>query len=98
MKITPLDDLVTCVKQKESDQTKGGLYLPKSGSLLDQGSLVADVVAVGPNVKSEKIKVGGKILFHNSPQWLKHEIEDLSGKKVEYIVISERNISAVLED
>lgn len=95
MKIVPLDDMIVTIVEPKSDQTKGGLYLPKSGNLLDQGSVVAKVVAVGPNVKSEKIKVGGYVMYHNSPQWLKHEDDDTRTK---YTVISERNVSAVVED
>lgn len=95
MKVVPLDDMVVTVIRPKSDQTKSGLYLPKSGNLLDQGSVIAEVVAVGPNVKSTEIKVGGYVMFHNSPQWLKHEDEET---KTKYTVISERNIGAVVKD
>lgn len=95
--LKPIHDMIDCIVIPETDQTKGGLYLPKSKSLLNQGSLVATVVSVGPNAK--EVKPGDKIVFHNSPQWLKHEIEEkVAGKemKIEHIIISEQNVSSII--
>lgn len=100
-RIEPLGDMIVCVKRDESDQTAGGFYLPNSKSLLNQGSLVAKVTGVGPEVSN--VKVGDDVVFHNSPQWLKHELEEMDEKlgkkvKVEYTLISVKNVSGIIRE
>ena len=90
MKIKPLADRVVIKLVEEEETTKGGLIL--SGSAKEKPQ-VAEVIAVGPGVKDNKmqVKVGDKVITSK-----------FSGTEVkiegnEYIIVKENDILAIVE-
>ena len=96
MKLRPLGDHVIVKPSKAEEVTKSGIFLPDTADKEkpEQG----EVVAIGPGKLLENgnrapiaVKVGEKVVFKKySPDEVK--IED-----VEYFVLSESDIMAVIE-
>ena len=90
MKIIPLADRVVIKTVEVEETTKGGLILTGSAKEKPQ---VAEVIAVGPGVKDNKmqVKVGDKVITSK-----------FSGTEVkiegnEYIIVKENDILAIVE-
>ncbi|HZJ84777.1 MAG TPA: co-chaperone GroES [Syntrophomonadaceae bacterium] len=95
MKIQPLADrLVLKVAEVAEEKTKSGLYVPDSAKEKPQE---AEVLAAGPGALNEKgeripmeVKVGDKVIFS------KYAGLDVKIDGEEYLVLSERDILAIL--
>lgn len=96
MKIQPLADrLVLKVAEVAEEKTKSGLYVPDSAKEKPQE---AEVLAVGPGVLNDKgervaleVKVGDKVIFS------KYAGMEIKVEGEEYLVLSERDILAILK-
>jgi len=88
--IKPLGARVLIKKDEALEKTAGGLIL--SGSAKEEQQQ-ATVVAVGPGTEDEKmqIKVGDKVIFS------KYGGTDLKYKGVEYTILNQKDILAVVE-
>jgi chaperonin GroES len=97
MKIQPLRDQVLILRAQEEEKTRGGLlYIP---STAQTKSVEGTVLKVGPGkllengeLRPMSVKEGDKVLFE---KYGDREIE-VDGQK--FVLISEDNISAVLEN
>ena len=90
MKLKPLADRVVVKLVEAEETTKGGIILTGSAKEKPQ---VAEVIAVGPGVKDNKmqVKVGDKVITSK-----------FSGTEVkiegnEYIIVKENDILAIVE-
>lgn len=88
--IKPLGARVVIKKMEAEEKTEGGLLL--SGSAKEKPQQ-AEVLAVGPGTKDEpmELKVGDKVIFS------KYGGSELKYKGVEYTIISQKDILAVVE-
>ncbi|MEA4989026.1 MAG: co-chaperone GroES [Anaerovorax sp.] len=94
MNIKPLGDRVVIKKLEAEEKTKSGIVLP--GAAKEQPQM-AEVVAVGPGgvvegkeVKME-VKVGDHVIFS------KYAGTEVKYDGVEYTIVSQRDILAVVE-
>jgi len=92
--LKPLADRVVVKKLDAEDKTSGGIVLPDTAKEKPQQ---AEVLAVGPGKIDEKgarqpmeVKVGDKVLF------AKYSGTEVKIESVEYIILSERDILAVI--
>ena len=95
MKLVPLGDRVVLKQVVAEETTKSGIVLPGQTKEKPQQ---AEVVAVGPGgmvdgkeVKME-VKVGDKVIYS------KYSGTDVKLDDVEYIVVKQSDIVAVIED
>ena len=95
MKLVPLGDRVVLKQLVAEETTKSGIVLPGQKKEKPQQ---AEVVAVGPGgmvdgkeVKME-VKVGDKVIYS------KYSGTDVKLDDVEYIVVKQSDIVAVIED
>ena len=95
MKLRPLLDKVVLKKVEAVETTKAGIILPDSAKEKPEVSVI---VAVGPGgmvdgkeVKME-VKVGDKVIYS------KYSGTDVKLDDVEYIVVKQSDIVAVIED
>jgi chaperonin GroES len=94
LQLKPLADRVVVKKLDAEDKTSGGIVLPDTAKEKPQQ---AEVLAVGPGKIDEKgarqpmeVKVGDKVLF------AKYSGTEVKIESVEYIILSERDILAVI--
>lgn len=97
MKLRPLGSRVIVKPVTKEEVTASGLYLPDTASKErpEQG----EVIEVGPGDMQENgsrhemsVKVGDKVLFK------KYALDEFKLDDVEYLVLSEKDIIAVLEN
>ena len=95
MKLVPLGDRVVLKQLEAEETTKSGIVLPGQTKEKPQQ---AEVLAVGPGgmvdgkeVKME-VKVGDKVIYS------KYSGTDVKLDDVEYIVVKQSDIVAVIED
>ena len=95
MKLVPLGDRVVLKQLVAEETTKSGIVLPGQNKEKPQQ---AEVVAVGPGglvdgkeVKME-VKVGDKVIYS------KYSGTDVKLDDVEYIVVKQSDIVAIIED
>lgn len=90
MGIKPLGDRVVIKRVEAEEKTASGIVLPGQAKEMPQ---IADVVAVGPGTKDEKmeLKISDKVIFSQyggTP--VKYAGED-------FIILSQKDILAVVE-
>lgn len=83
--IKPLADRVVAVRVEAKAQTASGLYLPETSK---EKPVVADVVAVGPDVKH--LKVGNKIIYKE------YSTTELKVDGTEYLIVKEEDVLATV--
>ena len=94
MKLRPLGDRVVIKRVEAEETTKGGIILTSAAKEKPQ---MAEVVAVGPggvidgNEVKMELKVGDKVLFS------KYAGSEVKFEGEEYIILSEKEILAVVE-
>ena len=94
MKLNPLGDRVVLKREEAEEKTASGLFL--AGSAKEQPQL-AEVVAVGPGALVDgkripmEVKVGDKVFYG------KYGGSEIKIDGVEYIVISQSEIMAVVK-
>lgn len=81
--IAPLADRVVAVREEAKTQTASGLYLPDNAK---EKPVVAQVKAVGPDVKS--LKTGDKIVYKE------YSTTELKVDGVEYLIVKEEDVLA----
>ncbi|MFC1574573.1 co-chaperone GroES [Gemmatimonadota bacterium] len=93
-KIQPLADRVVVEALEETEQMRGGLYIPDTAKEKPQQGII---IAVGPGKLSEEgariepdVKVGQKVLYG------KYSGTDVSVDGVEYLILRESDILAVI--
>ena len=95
-KLAPLADRVVVRALEESEQRRGGLYIPDTAKEKPQQG---EVIAAGPGKFDEKggqripmdVKVGDKVLY------AKYAGTEFKIDDVEYLIISQKDILAVVE-
>ena len=93
MKIKPLGDRVVIKNLEAEETTKGGIILTNSAK---EKPVMAEVLAVGPggNVDGKEIKmnveVGQKVIYS------KYAGTEVKYEGVEYIIVSQRDILAIV--
>jgi chaperonin GroES len=95
LQLKPLADRIVVKKLEAEEKTAGGIVLPDTAKEKPQQ---AEVLAVGPGRFDEKgtnrqpmeVKVGDKVLF------AKYSGTEVKIDGVEYIILSERDILAVI--
>jgi chaperonin GroES len=80
-KVNPIRDLVVAVKDEPAQQTSGGVFIPTASQ---QKPIMANVVAVGPDVK--EIKIGDRIVYKE------YSTTDLKLGDKEYLIIKEADV------
>ncbi len=97
MKIKPLSDNVLIEPVEQSEQSKGGILLPKTADKdrPEQGK----IIAVGPGKKDSsgkinpmELKVGDKVLF------TKYGPTEIKVDDVEYLIAKQDEILAIIEE
>jgi chaperonin GroES len=95
-KIQPLADRVVVQALSDSEQTRGGLYIPDTAKEKPQQG---EVVAVGPGKLSDEgarlepdVKVGDRVLYG------KYSGTEVTVSGEEYLILRESDILAVLRD
>ena len=83
--IKPLGDRVVAVREKTSNKTASGLYLPESSK---EKPVVAIVEAVGPDVKT--LKKGDKIVYKE------YSTTELKINGTEYLIVKVEDVLATL--
>jgi chaperonin GroES len=83
--IKPLADRVVAVRIEAQSKTTSGLYLPDNAK---EKPVVAEVVAIGPNVKS--LKLGDKIVYKE------YSTTELKVENKEYIIVKEEDVLATV--
>jgi chaperonin GroES len=83
--IKPLADRVVAVRQAAETKTASGLYLPDSSK---EKPVMAEVKAVGPDVKS--LKIGDRIVYKE------YSTTELKIDNVEYLIVKEEDVLATV--
>ena len=83
--IKPLADRVVAVRIEAAEKTASGLYLPDTAK---EKPVVAEVKAVGPDVKS--VKKGEKILYKE------YSTTEIKIDGAEYLIVKEEDILATV--
>jgi chaperonin GroES len=83
--IKPLADRIVAVKEETPNKTASGILLPESAK---EKSVIAKVVAVGPDVKS--LKVGDRIVYKE------YSTTNLKIDKEEYLIVKEEDVLATV--
>jgi chaperonin GroES len=83
--IKPLADRVVAVREEAATKTASGLYLPDNSK---EKPVLANVVAVGPDVKS--LKVGDKIVYKE------YSTTELKVNGTEYLIVKEEDVLATV--
>jgi chaperonin GroES len=83
--IKPLADRVVAVKEEAKTKTASGLYLPDNAK---EKSVVAEIKAVGPDVKT--VKIGEKIIYKE------YSANEFKIDGTEYLLIKEEDILATV--
>ena len=95
MKLKPLKDNVLIQVLEAEDKTKGGLFLPDTAKEKPQEAKVIAVGAgrraKGGKIVTPSVKKGNKILFG------KYSGTEVKIEGEEYLIISEKDILAILE-
>ena len=81
----PLGDRVVAVREKTSNKTASGLYLPDSAK---EKPVMAIVEAVGPEVKT--LKKGNRIVYKE------YSTTELKIDGREYLIVKEEDVLATL--
>ncbi len=96
MKVKPLHDRVLVQRLEEEEKTKGGIIIPDTAKEKPQQG---KVIAVGPGRLNEKgervpmsVKENDKVLFS------KYAGNEIQINGVEYLIMREDDILAILED
>lgn len=95
MKLKPLGDKVVLKQMVEEETTKSGIVLPGAAKEKPQQ---AEVVAVGPGGVIDgkevvmQVKVGDKVIYS------KYSGTEVKLDGVEYIVVKQNDIVAIVED
>jgi chaperonin GroES len=96
MNLRPLGDRVIVKAATKEEMSKGGILLPDTANKErpEQG----EIIAVGPGKIDEKgnrvpmnVKVGDKVVFK------KYSPDEIKIDEVEYLVVSESDLMAVIE-
>ncbi|MGN0154801.1 MAG: co-chaperone GroES [Lachnospiraceae bacterium] len=94
MQLKPLGDRVVLKQQKPEEKTKSGIILPDSAKEKPQEAIV---VAVGPGVKKDgksvemQVKEGDKVIYSE------YAGTDVKLEDTEYIIVSQKDIIAIVE-
>jgi len=83
--IKPLADRVVAVREQSASRTTSGLYLPENAK---EKPVVANVVAIGPDVKT--LKIGDKIVYKD------YATTELKVNDVDYLIIKEEDVLATV--
>jgi len=83
--IKPLADRVVAVREEVQAKTASGLYLPDNAK---EKPVIANVVAVGPDVKS--LKVGDRIVYKE------YSTTELKINDKEYLIVKEEDVLATV--
>lgn len=83
--IKPLSDKIVAVKLEAATKTASGLYLPDSAK---EKSSVAQVIAVGPDVKGVKVK--------DNIVYKEYSITNLSIDNKDYLIVKEEDVLATV--
>jgi len=83
--IKPLADRVVAVREEVQAKTASGLYLPDN---VKEKPVIANVVAVGPDVKS--LKVGDRIVYKE------YSTTELKINDKEYLIVKEEDVLATV--
>lgn len=83
--IKPLADRVVAARVEAAEKTASGLYLPDNAK---EKPVVAEVQAVGPDVKS--VKKGDKILYKE------YSTTEIKINGTEYLIVKEEDILATV--
>ena len=83
--IKPLADRVVAVREAPKTKTASGLYLPDNAK---EKPVVAEVKAVGPDVKS--LKIGDKIIYKE------YSTTELTIDGTEYLIVKEEDVLATV--
>jgi chaperonin GroES len=94
MQIKPLADRVVVMPLEETEQMKGGLYIPDTAKEKPQQG---EVVAVGPGRMSEEgkrieveLKIGDRVLYG------KYSGTEVTVSDQEYLILRESDVLAVI--
>ena len=93
MKLKPLQDRVLVKPDQEDEKTAGGLYIPDT--VKKEKPQMGEVIEVGPGMTDDqplKVKKGDRILFS------KYAGNDITIEDIDYIIMRENDILAVVED
>lgn len=83
--IKPLGDRVVAVREKTSNKTASGLYLPESSK---EKPVMAVVEAVGPEVKT--LKKGDRIIYKE------YSTTEIKIDGTEYLIVKAEDVLATL--
>ena len=97
--LKPMDARVVIKKATKQEQTESGIILPDTVSEAGQTAF-GDVIAVGPGSRNMNdgqpmpmdVKVGDTIVY------TKFSATEIQHKNVDYSVVTERDIIAIVED
>ena len=92
--LKPLADRVVIKKTDADEKSAGGILIPDSAK---EKPLQGEVLAIGPGKLAEdgkrkpmEVKVGDKVLYE------KYQGSEVKLEGVEYLIVSERDIMAIL--
>jgi chaperonin GroES len=94
MNLRPLEDRVILKQQEAEEKTQSGIILPDSAKEKPQAAVV---VAVGPGKEEGghrtemQVKVGDKVIYS------KYSGTEVKYEEEEYIIVSQKDIIAVVE-
>lgn len=83
--IKPLADRLVAVREQAQTKTASGIYLPDTST---EKPVIANVVAVGPDVTS--LKIGDRIVYKEYATTL------LKVDATEYLIVKEEDVLATL--
>ncbi len=96
MKLKPLHDRILVKRLEEEEMTKGGIIIPDSAK---EKPIKGEIVAAGPGKTDEKgnkvamgVKEGNKVIFN------KYAGTEIKVEDVEYLIMREDDVLAVIED
>lgn len=83
--LKPLADRIVAIREEAQNKTASGLFLPDEAK---EKSVIAKVIAVGAEVK--EVKVNDQIVYKE------YSVTELKTGGVEYLIVKEEDVLAVL--
>ena len=88
MNLRPLGDRVVIKRMEAEEKTQSGIFIPTTAKEQPQ---MAEVIAVGTEIKNDELKVGDKVIFSQ------YGGTEVTLDKVDLIVLKLEDILAVVE-
>src|SRR5687768_5614708 len=94
VKLSPLADRVVVKATEESEQMRGGLYIPDTAKEKPQQG---EIVAVGPGRFEKEVRVPMEVKVGNKVLYGKYSGTEVTVDNEQYLILRESDVLAILK-